>query len=175
MLALKCSADRGRWRRLLECRIKCRRPGLLLCPMHCEQAALPMRGESGYAVRGKGSPPLCVVRQRREATGSAQCAGVARAVCRHAGVFCGSNLARGAGQNQPGADATARSPGAALLSPRHSIDIARAEDRGDNCECWPHTPRADCHQLLDGVPGHEAIARLDSAASHRVGVENRLR
>src|SRR5258708_17075913 len=28
---------------------------------------------------------------------------------------------------------------------------------------------------LSGVPGHEAIARLDSAASHRVGVENRLR
>jgi hypothetical protein len=73
-----------------------------------------MRGESGYAVRGKGSPPLCGVRQRREATGSAQCAGAARAVCRRAGVLCGGSSARGAGQDQSGADATAGSRGLRL-------------------------------------------------------------
>jgi hypothetical protein len=107
--------------------------------------------------------------QRRKATSSSQYAGVARAACRHADVLSGSNLARGSGQNQPGADATARSPDAALPSQRHSIDEAFAAGRNDNCECWHHTPRADCHRLLGGVHAEAISGQRDTATFHQAG------
>ncbi len=41
----------------------------------------------------------------------------------------------------------------------HSIDTARVEDRGGNCGCWPHTPRAGFHRLPCAARAHEASAK----------------
>src|SRR5579859_1170903 len=72
---------------------------------YCERADPPTRGASALAAHGRGSPPRWVAK-RREATGSSPCVGIARAAGRRAGGLCGSNRAKAAGQNPPGADAT---------------------------------------------------------------------
>lgn len=110
-----------------------------------------------------------MAQRRREEISSLRGVGAARAACRHADVLSGSNLARRSGQNQPGADATARSPDAALPSQRHSIDTAPAASRNDNCECWHHTPRADRHRLLGAVHAEAISGQRDTAMSHRTG------
>ena len=51
-----------------------------------------------------------------------------------------------AGQIPPGADATARSPDAALPLLHHSIDTARATDKDGHCECWLHTRHVGYHR-----------------------------
>lgn len=78
----------------------------------------------------------------------------------------------GAGQNQPGADAIAHSPGAALPLLPHSIDTAHATDRDDDCGCWPHTRRAGSHQLLYGVHVQKVAGRRDNATFHQAGEES---
>ena len=103
-----------------------------------------------------------------------RCVDDARAAYTHAGVLFDSSLAKAAVPYQQRADATAGFPGAAFWSSCHSTGTAHATGRSDNYEYWLHRPHADCHHLLGGVPGHEAIALLDSAASHPVGTENQL-
>jgi hypothetical protein len=46
-----------------------------------------------------------------------------------------------------------RSPNEVLSLHHHSIGTAHAGDRDGNCGDFPHTPRADCHQLLGVAHG----------------------
>ncbi len=81
----------------------------------------------------------------------------------------GSNPSRGWGETRRPMDATARSPDAALWWRSHSIDTVGAKGKDDNCECWPHTRRADCHRLLCAVHAPRGTAWPDSARSHLAG------
>ena len=81
----------------------------------------------------------------------------------------GSNPSRGWGETRRPMDATAHSPDAAFWWRCHSIDTVRAKGKGDNCECGPHTRRADCHRPLGAAHGREAPGLRGSAVCHRVG------
>ncbi len=131
-----------------------------------------MRGGSEHAAHGKGSRPLCVAKLWQEVAGSLRCVGAAQAGDRRADALSGSNPAKGAAHSQPRVDAGVHSPGAASPWRCPAIDTARATGRDGNCGCWPHTPCADCHRLLDAAPGHEAPGLLDSGGSHRAGEES---
>ena len=39
------------------------------------------------------------------------------------------------------------------------LTLLSASDKGDNCECWPHRPRADCHRLLCAARGCAGTAQ----------------
>ena len=61
------------------------------CTRRASPAALPTRGDSALAARGKGSLPLCIAKLRWEAAGSPRCVGVARAAYKRVGALYGSN------------------------------------------------------------------------------------
>src|SRR5258708_1795079 len=63
-------------------------------------------------------------------------------------------------------DVAARSPGAASWWRCPAIGTAPAEDRDDNCGCWPHRPRAGFHQPLGAVRVQPATDRQGNGASH---------
>jgi hypothetical protein len=92
-------------------------------------------------------------------------------------VFSAAGVARsrtGAGPTWSGCSSTlTRAP--AWQWRCHSIDEAHASDTGGSGECWPHTPRADCHRQSFAAPGGEEASLLDSAASHPAGEESQLR
>jgi hypothetical protein len=45
-------------------------------------------------------------------------------------------------------------------------------DKADNCECWPHTPHASSHHLLDAAHGEPTSSRLDTGGCRQVGEES---
>ena len=76
-------------------------------------------------------------------------------------------------QNRRPLAATARSSGATLPSPRHSIGTARAGDRNDNYGYWPHRPRAGYHRLPCAVRVRDPFL-IGRTAQRAIGLEGEV-
>jgi hypothetical protein len=127
----------------------------------------PTRDGYALAAYGKESHSLGWAASQAKATGSPQLVDLARDADRHVDVLCGSNLARGAVWDQLRADGAGRSPGVASWWHCLAIGTARAGDKADNCECWPHTPHASSHHLLDAAHGEPTSSRLDTGGCRK--------
>src|SRR6266700_193021 len=58
--------------------------------------------------------------------------------------------------------------------PCHAIGTAPAEDRGGNCGCWPHTPRAGFHRLLCTALAQRATVGRDGTAQRPIRLEGKV-
>ena len=123
-----------------------------LCPR--EQISAPAGHAKGSKAKARGCPGWAGPRHS-----SPRCVDHAQAAYRRVDALCGSSHARGGEQSQERAGGAAHSPGEVCQWLCHSIDTARAEDRGGNCGCWPHPPRAGFHRLPCAARAHEASAK----------------
>lgn len=147
-------------------------PGQPLVGVHCGLAALPTRAVYVPVLPWKEAQTSHLDGRGWPVLDAPLPAGSAAGADTHADELFDSNLARGAVPSRRQEDAGGRSPGAVSLSPSHSIGIAHAKGRDDNCGRWLHTRYVGFHQLLCAVPVGSASGQQGNAASHLAGAQS---